>query len=61
MRDYMDRWITSPSWGPPPPCKQALRICQALMQARVSAKNDIINFGMRQRNQGARLFKAELR
>ena len=42
MRDYMDRWITSPSWGPPPPCKQALRICQALMQARVSAKNDII-------------------
>ena len=42
MRDYMDRWITSPSWGPPPPCKQALRICQALIQARVSAKNDII-------------------
>ena len=42
MRHYMDRWITSPSWGPAPPCKQALRICQALMQARVSAKNDII-------------------
>ena len=31
MRDYMDRWVTppkqvtSPTWGPPPPCKQALR------------------------------------
>ena len=30
MRDYMERrvtppkWVTSPSWGPPPPCKQAL-------------------------------------
>ena len=30
MTDYMDRrvtppkWVTSPSWGPPPPCKQAL-------------------------------------
>ena len=30
MRDYMDRrvtppkWVTSPTWGPPPPCKQAL-------------------------------------
>ena len=25
MRDYMDRRVTSPSWGPPPPCKEALR------------------------------------
>ena len=25
MRDYMNRRVTSPSWGPPPPCKQALR------------------------------------
>ena len=31
MRDYMDKRvtppkrITSPTWGPPPPCKQALR------------------------------------
>ena len=31
MRDYMDRrvtppkQVTSPTWGPPPPCKQALR------------------------------------
>ena len=30
MRDYMDRRVTppkrvtSPTWGPPPPCKQAL-------------------------------------
>ena len=32
MRDYMDRrvtppkWVTSPTWGPPPPYKQALRL-----------------------------------
>ena len=32
MRDYMDRrvtppWrVTSPTWGAPPPCKQALRL-----------------------------------
>ena len=31
IRNYMDRlvtplrWVTSPTWGPPPPCKQALR------------------------------------
>ena len=31
MRDYMDKRVTppkrvtSPTWGPPPPCKQALR------------------------------------
>ena len=31
IRDYMDRRVTppkrvtSPTWGPPPPCKQALR------------------------------------
>ena len=30
IKYYMDRWITppkrviSPTWGPPPPCKQAL-------------------------------------
>ena len=23
-RDCMDRRVTSPTWGPPPPCKQAL-------------------------------------
>ena len=32
MRDYMDRqftppkWVTMLTWGPPPPCKQALRV-----------------------------------
>ena len=26
MRNYMDRRVTSPTWGPPPPWKQALRI-----------------------------------
>ena len=25
IRNYMDRRVTSPTWGPPPPCKQALR------------------------------------
>ena len=24
MRDYMDRPVTSPTWGSPPPCKQTL-------------------------------------
>ena len=33
MRDYMERrvtpprWVTSLTWGPPPPCKQALNLC----------------------------------
>ena len=26
MRDYMDRRVTSPTWGPPPPCRQVLRL-----------------------------------
>ena len=26
MRDYVDRRVTPPTWGPPPPCKQALKI-----------------------------------
>ena len=21
-------WVTSPTWGPPPPCKQALTYCK---------------------------------
>ena len=36
MRDYMDRrvntppkWVTMPTWGPPPPCKQALKVSPA--------------------------------
>ena len=28
MRDYMDRRVTPPTWGPPPPCKQALHVSQ---------------------------------
>ena len=34
MRDYMGRQATSPDWGPPPPCKQALRdilICSVIL------------------------------
>ena len=27
IRDYMDMRVTSPTWGPPPPCKQALNLC----------------------------------
>ena len=26
MRDYVDRQVTSSTWGPPPPCKQTLRV-----------------------------------
>ena len=39
MRDYMERRVTSPkrvtspSWGPPPPCKQALSLQCALIQS----------------------------
>ena len=36
MRDYMDRrvntptkWVTMPTWSPPPPCKQALKVSPA--------------------------------
>ena len=36
MRDYMDRrvntppkWVTLPTWGPPPLCKQALKVSPA--------------------------------
>ena len=37
MRDCMDRRVTppkrvtSPTWGPPPPCKQALKLENILM------------------------------
>ena len=24
VRDYTDRRVASPTWGPPPPCKQVL-------------------------------------
>ena len=26
MRDYIDRRVTPPTWGPPPPSKQALNL-----------------------------------
>ena len=26
IRNYMDRRVTSPTWGPPPTCKQALKM-----------------------------------
>ena len=26
MRDYTDRRVTTPTWGPPPPCKQTLSV-----------------------------------
>ena len=29
MRDYIDRRVTSPTWSPPPPCRQALRVPQS--------------------------------
>ena len=35
MRDYKDRrvtppkWVTMPTWGPPLPCKQALKVSPA--------------------------------
>ena len=28
IRNYMDRWVTSPTWGPPPPCERALYVNQ---------------------------------
>ena len=30
IRDYMVRWVTSTTWGPPPPCKQTLSKVQML-------------------------------
>ena len=26
MRDYMDRRVIPPTWGPPPPCKQTISV-----------------------------------
>ena len=35
------KWVTSPTWGPPPPCKQALRGTHAtkIKQDKVSKEN----------------------
>ena len=37
MSDYMDRQVTSPTWGPPPPCKKGKR-----MWSRVSKQIDLL-------------------
>ena len=49
LRDYMDRRVTSPTWDPSPPCKQALiagilydpcqfsRVCACLFQSQCFA------------------------
>ena len=39
MRDYMERRVTSPTWGPSPPCKQAL----------ISRNGELIRERIRQR------------
>ena len=44
MRDYMDSWltppkrVTSPTWGPPPPCEQALLALQRRRNFQVSKR-----------------------
>ena len=38
MRDYIDAWVTSPNWGPPPPCKQVLLTAPALYVVRVRVR-----------------------
>ena len=45
MRDYMDSWltppkrVTSPTWGPPPPCEQALLALQRRRNFQVSKRS----------------------
>ena len=40
IRDYIDwrvtppQWVTSPTWGAPPPCKQALRVACMMRSER---------------------------
>ena len=42
MRDYMDRRVTqpkrvtSPTWGPPPPCKHVIFTCESITVAMAS-------------------------
>ena len=44
MRDHIDRWVTphkrvtSPSWGPPPPCKQALNGITSVLHTKQCVK-----------------------
>ena len=46
MRDYMDRRVTSTTWGPPPLCKQAP------IQARLPGKPISANRGLNLANRG---------
>ena len=46
MRNYMDRRVTSTTWGPPPLCKQAL------IQARLPGKPISANRGLNLANRG---------
>ena len=41
MRNYMDRRVTSPTWGPPPPCEQALSLKPRIDRVR----NKLFNMG----------------
>ena len=56
IRDCMDRRVTppkrvtSPSWGPPPPCKQALRILSLIPFLFILKKNDIFLWYICHRN-----------
>ena len=54
MRDYMDRWVTlpkrvtSPSWGPPPPCKQTLNLDRPCLLPEASCHSTLsMRFGSR--------------
>ena len=53
MRDYMDRWdtppeqVTSPTWSPPLPCKQAVSAILLLAHGRRKSINDIFSCGSR--------------
>ena len=48
MRDYMDRRVTppkrvtSPIWGPPPPCKQALNVQKTVRTSNVKKNNSFV-------------------
>ena len=51
MRDYLDRWVTplkrvtSPTWGPPHPCKQAL----SDLEMRDQTKKDVARLKMQKK------------
>ena len=45
----MDRRVTPPTWGPPPPCKQAL--IRPLAATHFVVKEKLRGFGVRSREQ----------